>query len=394
MKSAVGILDNIIPEDDPTYDIYLKQAWEPIEDIIGDAILGRDDNYMVYVPARLRKKPIREPLMKLVYHIKRKRAAIDMRDNEVMVNRTLNEFKDLHAALLTYFKEDIRKGEPSTLMRFMFTRFVTKFIAFRRRIADLLGYTGGESTEQVVLLPEIASMPVQSYAPREIARKPSLVSGDKSLWDRLPDSIKDHPAGSIESLSNYLRPSLVAWLEEKGGSPTDTLTIGDFMDLGFDPTRLKEILLDGDAFIFERIHVRQIPDLLKKQELLEKIKSTIPGERARNALLKTNPPLLTIRDRGNAYVLRRKIEGIHWEEAVEQLQSSPRLKSINSSMKVDKMTIATVKKVYEVISERLDVDREALRDLLTFFVSWDLKNNQPKLIVEFSSSFLESVWMA
>ena len=30
-KSAVGILDNIIPQEDPTNDIYLKHAWIPVE---------------------------------------------------------------------------------------------------------------------------------------------------------------------------------------------------------------------------------------------------------------------------------------------------------------------------------------------------------------------------
>ena len=28
-RSAVGILDNIIPQEDPTYDIYLKLEWQP-----------------------------------------------------------------------------------------------------------------------------------------------------------------------------------------------------------------------------------------------------------------------------------------------------------------------------------------------------------------------------
>ena len=32
-KAAVGILDNIIPGNDPTYDIYLKLNWKPIEHI-------------------------------------------------------------------------------------------------------------------------------------------------------------------------------------------------------------------------------------------------------------------------------------------------------------------------------------------------------------------------
>ncbi len=35
-KSAIGILDNIIPKDDPTFDIYTKLDWQPI-----DAVMGR-----------------------------------------------------------------------------------------------------------------------------------------------------------------------------------------------------------------------------------------------------------------------------------------------------------------------------------------------------------------
>ena len=44
-----------------------------------------------------------------------------------------------------------------------------------------------------------------------------------------------------------------------------------------------------------------------------------------------------VRDRGNAYVLRRKIEGIHWDEAMEQLQGNPDLKGMSKEMKVDKL---------------------------------------------------------
>jgi hypothetical protein len=47
-RSAVGILDNIIPQEDPTYDIYLKLAWQSAEAVTGipdaeepeDAVLG------------------------------------------------------------------------------------------------------------------------------------------------------------------------------------------------------------------------------------------------------------------------------------------------------------------------------------------------------------------
>jgi len=53
---------------------------------------------MVFVPSRWQNKELREPILKIVHHLKRKRAAIDMRDNEIMVKRTLGEFKEIYAA--------------------------------------------------------------------------------------------------------------------------------------------------------------------------------------------------------------------------------------------------------------------------------------------------------
>lgn len=393
-KSAVGILDNIIPEEEPTYDIYLKQAWRPIEDIIGNAALSTSGNYMIYIPPRLKGKDLREPVLRLLYHLKRKRAAIDMRDNEVMVQRTIAEFKDLYLALLTYFEGEIGKGGGTPLMRFMFTRFVTKLIAFRRRIGDLLGYTGGESMEQIVIAPEVAALPLQSYAPKVLPSKPSFVTGDKGLWFRLPEAVKKHPARAIEALPNYQRPSLVAWQGERGITANDTLCIGDLMDLGFDPTRLKEITISGKAFIFERIQARRLPEMEKKRELLEHLASMISGLKARKAGLRVNPPLLTIGDRGNAYILRRKVNGIHWEEAVEQLQTSPMLRGVNEKMKLDRLIGATVREAKEVISGHLGGPEEPATDLLAFFVSWDLNNNRPGLMIEFAGTSLESVWVA
>jgi len=393
-KSAMGILDNIIPKEEPTYDIYLKQGWKPIEAIIGDIISDANDNYMIYVSPGLKGKHLREHLLKLLYHLKRKRTTIDMRDNEVMVQRTIAEFKDLYAALLTYFDNEIQRGEEPPVMLFMFTRFVTKLIAFRLRIGDLLGYTGGQSMEQIVLDHEIAALPIQSYAPRQLVSKSSFVVGDEGLIFRLPKALKEHPAGFIESLSNYRRPSLVAWMMERGITSNDTLTIGDLMDLGFDPTRLKEITIGGEEFIFERVQARTLPELRKRKELLERIASEMQGIKVKNAWLKANPPLVAIRDRGNAYVLRRKVSGIHWEEAVEQLQSSQALKNVNASLKLDRIILETVRKADEMIVDQLGLGKETLLDQLACFVSWNLRINQPKLVIDFPGAFLESVWMA
>src|SRR4030042_6365598 len=114
--SAIGILDNIIPSEDPTYDIYLKHFWKPIQTIIGDSLLDKNDNYMIFIPPALEMKDLKEPVLKLLSHLKRKHAVIYMRENEMMVRRTLEEFRELYQTLLTYFGTEIQKGEPSSFM--------------------------------------------------------------------------------------------------------------------------------------------------------------------------------------------------------------------------------------------------------------------------------------
>jgi hypothetical protein len=392
-KSAIGILDNIIPEEDPSYSIYSKQGWEPLEAFIGDGVGERENTFMIYVPSRWRGAQLREPILKIVHHLKRKRTAIDMRENELMVQRTIREFKDLYLSLLTYFKREIQTGRPTPLMQFMFTRFVTKFISFRRRIGSLLGYTGGESIEQIVLEPAIAALPVRTYAPSELSSPPA-VSGDGVLWSRLPDLLRRHPARFIESLPNYARPSLVSWLNERGMFPTDKLTIGALLNLGFDPTRLKEIVIHHEKFIFDRMQTRQSVELKEREELLKRIQSEMPHARPSNAQLRVNPPVLTIQDRGNVYVLRRKVAGIHWEEAIEQLQSVPNLKSMNGSMKIDRVILGSVRNTNQMITETLGLREETVTDSLACFVPWDLERNQPRLMIDFTNVYLECVWMA
>jgi hypothetical protein len=93
-------------------------------------------------------------------------------------------------------------------------------------------------------------------------------------------------------------------------------------------------------------------------------------------------------------VLRRKIGGIHWEEALEQLHNIPSLKVMNASIQIDRMIFSTVRRVNEMISDQLGLREETVADLLTCFVSWNLKSNQPKLVIDFTGTYLESVWMA
>lgn len=393
-KSAVGILDNIIPRDDPTFDIYGKIDWKPVEVLTDGSGAIAEGRYMVYVPPSFAGKDLKDAVHKLVHHIKRKRSAIDMRDNELMVQRTIEEFKDLYSALVTYFEKQIENGESDSLMRFMFTRYVTKLLGFRRRIGQLLGYTGGESLGQIVLHREVRDLPVQSYAPKELADRPQFVDGDKQLWLHLPEALKKHPARIIESLPNYRRPALLSWLKRTGRTSSDTLTIGDLLNLGFDPTRLKEFTLEDRDYIFERIQARLIPQIMGKTEILQRLAGSAQQTRVKNARLQTNPPLLLIRDRGNAYVLRHKVPGVHWEEAVDQLQSSPSLQALNASTRLDKLILATVRKAAEWLKSSLPADAEVTVENFSHFVSWDLEANQPRIVVEFGGVYVESIWVA
>jgi len=392
--ASLGILNNIIPSNDPTYDIYLKQSWKPVETIVGNSLLDKTDHYMIFVPPALEGKDLKDSVLKLLYHLKRRLTAIHVRENEVMVERTIAEFRSLYQTLLTYFEPEIQRGEASPFMRFIFTRFVTKLIAFRRRIGNLIGYTGGESVEQIILAPEVANLEVKSYAPRELMNKNALGNGELALLNRLPEDLKNKPAAFIESLPNYRRPSFMAWLKERGKSQSDSLTLGDLLDLGFDPTRLKEIRINGEEFIFERIQERQLSDLKKKKRLLDRIASEMPAVKVKNAWLKANPVLLVIRDRGNAYVLRRKISAIHLEEAIEQLQTHSHLKRLNAEMRLDPLFLGTVRTAGEVIENRLNLQKGTILGQLTPFIPWDLENNQPKLVIDFEGSYLQSLWMA
>ncbi|MCF8062531.1 MAG: hypothetical protein K9M82_08450 [Deltaproteobacteria bacterium] len=393
-KAAVGLLDNIIPSEDPTYTIYTKQAWEPLEAILGDAAPGGTENFMIYVPSRFRDRNLKEPVLRVVHHLIRKRAAIDMRDNEEMVKHTIAEFRDLYAALLAYFDRELAERRVTPLMRFMFTRYATKLIGFRRRIAGLLGYTGGDSLEQIVLDPAVLSLKTKSYAPPELASEPDLVFGDRALLLRLSEELKRNPARTIEALPNYARPALGAWLEARGASPQDALTIGDFLDLGFDPTRLKELTLDGEPFIFERIQARQLDRIQREKALLERIARVTVGVRVQNARLLVNPPVLAVRDRGNGYVLRRKVGGIHWEEAVEQLQAAAHLRGLNAAVQGDRLILGTVRKALEEAEALVGSGETDLVDHFACFVPWDLELNRPRMVVDFHGSYLESVWLA
>ena len=116
--------------------------------------------------------------------------------------------------------------------------------------------------------------------------------------------------------------------------------------------------------------------------------------RFRNATIGINPPLAIFRDRGNLYILRRKVEGIHAEEALDQLRTSAYLKEMNRAAGIDRAVVLTRDEIRGWLVKAFDLSlREEIEDL-TFFVPWDIERNIPRIAVQILGVSLDTVWIA
>ncbi len=393
-KGAVGLLDNIIPPEEPTYDIYTKLGWQRIEGLIGDGMVNGEGHYMVFVPTSIKTPDLREKLIKLLFNLRKKRPVIDMHENESMVKRTIAEFRSVYEALESLFDMELSAGASTPFMRFLFTKFVTKVLGFRRRIATLLGYTGGESLEQISISDRIKALPIQPCSLWGGKEGQAEIWGEEGIIRDFPERLKKEPTLYVEGLPLYRRPYLFPWIGRKGAGRSSDLRISDLLELGFDPTKLREFSHEGVEYIFERISPRFLPSVEKKKRVLPEIARYSSRRRFRNAAIQTNPPVAILRDRGNVYILRRKVEGIHSEEALDQLRTSLHLKDMNRAVGIDRAVVLTINEIKEWLVKGLDSSlREEIEDL-TFFVPWDLERNIPKVTVEIGGVSLDTMWIA
>ena len=393
-KDAVGLLDNIIPANEPTYDIYTKLGWRCIEELIGEDKVNGEGNYMVFIPTTIKILDLRDKLIKLLFKVKKKRMIIDMHDNESMVKRTISEFRSVYEVLEHLFEIELSAETSTPFMRFMFTKFITKLLGFQRRFVGLIGYTGGESLEQISISDPIKAMPIQPYSLWSSKESDVEIRGEEETIRDLPRELKKEPTLYIENLPLYRRPYLSSWLGKKRTSRSLNLKISDLLELGFDPTKLREFHHKGSKYIFERTSPRFLLSIEKKRRFLPRIDESALGLRFRHSRIQINPILALLQDRGNIYLLRRKVEGIHSEEALDQLRGSPHLKEMNRSVRIDHAIIMTINEVREWL---LKVFHSKLSDEiedLTFFVPWDIERNIPKVTVDVTGIFLDTLWVA
>lgn len=392
-RKAVALLDNIIPPEDPAYDIYSRLGWLPAEKLIGDSVINEKGHYMAYVPSAVRTQDLGCNLKKALLKIMKKRPVIDMYDNESMVKRTIEEFKSLYMALELLFAGEIENRTSTPLMSFMFTRFVTKVLGFKRRISTLLGYTGGESLEQIHISGQVRALPVQPFSMWgfEEGRSEIWEEGDavRSLMERL----QKETLSCIEGLPVYKRPYLVEWMEENGKGWDYGLKIEDILELGFDPSKLKELRHEGVDYMIERVSGNFLSATVKKRAFLPMIARQFSGMRFRNAAVEINPPCAIIRNRGNIYILYKKVGGIHLEEALDELRASRRLKEMNRAAGIDRAIIMTVNMINGQLLRAFGAGAREEIENIVFFVPWDLKENRPDVMVDTTGVFLNTVWV-
>jgi GNAT superfamily N-acetyltransferase len=391
---AVGLLDNIILPEEPTYDIYARLGWRDIEGLIGNDMVNGEGHYMVFVPTFVKIPNLRNKLIKLLFKVKKKRPVIDMHDNESMVKRTVAEFRSVYEALEHLFNIELSTKTSTPFMRFLFTKFVTKVLGFRRRITTLIGYTGGESLEQISISEQIKALPIQSYSLWGLEEGQAKIWGEEGIVRSLPEELKKEPTLSIEDLPLYGRPYLSSWMEKKGTSRSHSLNISDLLELQFDPTKLREFRHEGLDYIFERMSPSFLLSFEKKRRLLSKINDSISEMRFRNATIQINPPLVMIQERGNVYILRRKLEGIHLEEALDQLRTASSLKEMNREAGIDHMLVATINEIKKRLMKEFHSGLSEEIEDLTFFVPWDLERNIPRIHVDISGISLDTLWIA
>ena len=185
---------------------------------------------------------------------------------------------------------------------------------------------------------------------------------------KLPEKLLKEPTFFIEDLSLYRRSYLLSWIEKRGIERSPRMKISDLIELDSTRRGWKSIIMKART-IFSREYLRVFSHPSQRSEILQRISSSISETRFHNTAAFVNLPLAIFRDRGNAYILRQKVGGVHIEEALEQLRTSPPLKEMNQTIGVDRVLIATVNEVNKWLLKTLGPRVHRAIEDLTFFVS-------------------------
>ena len=146
-------------------------------------------------------------------------------------------------------------------------------------------------------------------------------------------------------------------------------------------------------FIFERLSTLVFDQLVRRRVLLRMIEGSREELHFNNAKVLVNQIILIIRDKGNVYAMRRQMEGIHSQEALDQLKSVPYLKALNESIGINRCITKTIKDTEAYLKKKFHARFRSDLDDLTYFVPWDIEKNMPAVRVDISGISLDRVWV-
>ena len=92
--------------------------------------------------------------------------------------------------------------------------------------------------------------------------------------------------------------------------------------------------------------------------------------------------------------MRKKVEGVHSQEAFDQLKTSPRLREMNEAVGVDRTMVKTMNEIKKWLETRFRSRFKQEIEDLTYFLPWDIETNFPRVRVEVSGISLDTVWIA
>jgi phytoene dehydrogenase-like protein len=93
-------------------------------------------------------------------------------------------------------------------------------------------------------------------------------------------------------------------------------------------------------------------------------------------------------------VLRRKLGGVHSQEALDQLITMPHLKELNRAVGIDTALTSTIKDARDFLRKEFAPRFRREIDELTYFVPWDVERNLPSVTVDVSGISLNTLWIS
>jgi hypothetical protein len=94
------------------------------------------------------------------------------------------------------------------------------------------------------------------------------------------------------------------------------------------------------------------------------------------------------------YALRRQVQGVHSQEALDQLKTIPHLRNLNSAVGVTRCIQNVIKETEKSLKKRFHSQFKREIEELAYFIPWDIELNTPAIRVDISGISLDTVWLA